>query len=369
MKAVASKLLGIVAIACTVVACRAAKDPAYVRAFHEAERAETAGRYTEAAARFDSAEAIAPNAREKNHAAYLAAKMLARGGDYAGASARLERLAHQTPETEHTARAFYDLADIRIDHGDPDRGYADLAALLEKHPSSGLATHALTRLAAHRDETGGKKDTIAWLDSLGERLGRTELGETIAYQAALRTQSVGDLPGAHARYLAIVQRWPYPYGNTFDDSLYRASEIDETLGKPEEAIAHLDRMLSERETASLLGTYQRPRYTQAAFRIATLYRDRLNDRKKAREAFHRIYRDFTTSVRRDDALWQEAELYRLDGETDNACTRASTLVREFPDSRYVPCAQAKCASISRPAKSNAPKKCHSYLLPQADRDP
>ena len=350
------------AVSLTLAACRGGKDPNFVRAFHEAERAETAGRYAEAAARFDEAAAKAPDPREKGHATYLAAKMLQRAGDNAGASARLESIAQQTPATEHTARALYDLADLRIAHGDPDKGYADLTTLVEKYPSSGLAPHALIRLATHRDETSGKKDTVAWLDGLGERLGKSELGETLAYQAALRAQDTGDVAGAHTRFLAIVDRWPYPYGNTFDDSLYRASEIDETFGRNEEAVAHLNRMLAERETAHLLGTYQRPRYTQAALRIATLYRDRLNDRAKAREAFHRVYADFTTSVYRDDALWQEAELYRLDGDTNTACSRASTLVREFPNSRYVPCAQAQCPSVTRPSKSDAPKKCHDYLV-------
>ena len=350
-----------IAAVCALAACHGAKDPTYVRAFHEAERAETAGRYVEAAERFDGAAAKAPNARERSHATYLAAKMLEHAGDNASASAHLERIAHEDPPSEHTPRALYDLADLRIAHGEADRGYADLGSLVEKHPSSGLAPHALARIASHRDETTGKKETLAWLDALGERLGRTELGETIAYQAALRAQATGDLQGAHTRFLAIADRWPYPHGSTFDDSLYRVSEIDETLGRPEEAISHLNRMLAERETASLIGTYQRPRYTQAALRIATLYRDRIGDRKKAREAFHRVYADFTTSVYRDDALWQEAELFRLDGDASAACARASTLVREFPDSRYVPCAQAACPNVARPSKSDAPKTCHDYL--------
>ena len=355
---VLSALVGAVFLA----ACHSAGDPNYARAFGEAERAETAGRFTEAAAGFERAEGLAPNPREKNHAAYLSAAMLERAGDFPGASARLDRIAHSDPPTEHTSRALYDLADIRIGHGEADRGYADLASLIEKYPSSGMARHALARLAAHREETGGKKDTIAWLDGLGEHLGRTELGETIAYQAAVRVQQAGDQAAARARFIAVADRWPYPFGATFDDSLYRASECDEALGHPQDAVADLERLLKERETASFLGTYQRPRYTQAAMRIGALYRDRLADRKKAREAFHRVYADFTTSVERDNALWQEAELYRIDGDADTACARLSTLVHDFPDSRYVPCAQTKCSKISRPSKSDAPKSCHDYLV-------
>jgi tetratricopeptide (TPR) repeat protein len=343
-----------------LAACRSGPDPNYARAFHEAERAQTAGRFLDAAQAFDAAATKAPNPRERAHAEYMAAKMYQRAGDNAEVGKRLSRMATET--NEHAAKAAYDLALLRIQSGSEADGYRDLEAFLQRFSSSGLAPVALRHVAQHRDETEGKKATLAWLDALGPRLAPTELAETIAYQAARRADEMGDAEGAHARYLAIADRFPYPVGNTFDDSLFRASEIDEARGKPKEAIDHLERLLAERETASMLGTYQRPRYTPALLRVAELYRDRLGDRAKAREAFHRLYTDFTTSPFRDDALWQESELFRLDGDNGAACSRLSTLVSDFPDSRYVPCAAEKCDKVARPEKSKAPKTCHSYLL-------
>jgi hypothetical protein len=62
------------------------------------------------------------------------------------------------------------------------------------------------------------------------------------------------------------------------------------------------------------------------------------------------------------ALWLEAALWREDGRQDQACDRLGTLVSQFPDSRYVPCAIAQCTSLKRPEGSGAPKECHPYIL-------
>jgi hypothetical protein len=97
-------------------------------------------------------------------------------------------------------------------------------------------------------------------------------------------------------------------------------------------------------------------------RIGALYRDRLHDRPKAREAFHRLYAEFEHSTARDDALWLEASLWRDDGNAHASCDRLALLVREFPDSRYVPCATKELCGIVRPEKSRAPKECHPYIL-------
>ena len=104
----------------------------------------------------------------------------------------------------------------------------------------------------------------------------------------------------------------------------------------------------------------------AALTIGELYRDRLNDRARARDAFHRFYVDFVHSTKRDEALWLEAALWRDDGHVAEGCDRLATLVHDFPDSRYVPCAVATCAAIARPAHSKAPNECHRYLLGSAE---
>ena len=108
----------------------------------------------------------------------------------------------------------------------------------------------------------------------------------------------------------------------------------------------------------MIGSYERPKYEPAAWKIAEIERDDKHDADAARAAFHRVYSDFTTSLKRDDALWEESKIARASGEQ---CSPLATLVGKFPDSRYVPCAIAACPDISRPSKSNAPKTCPAYL--------
>jgi hypothetical protein len=169
----------------------------------------------------------------------------------------------------------------------------------------------------------------------------------------------------------LANRWPYPHGALFDDALYHASEEDERLGRYPDAIADLQTLLAEREVVgpfvafrpnNMFGSYQRPRMTPAQFRVAYLYAMKLGDRASARSALHAVYSDFKTSDRRGEALWLEAELWRDDADTATSCNRLSTLVSDFPDSRYVPCARDVCPSIAQPEKSGAPKACHAYLM-------
>ena len=124
--------------------------------------------------------------------------------------------------------------------------------------------------------------------------------------------------------------------------------------------------IAVRETTTLIGTYERPKYVPAMLRIGALWRDRLHDRARAREAFHRLYTDFAHSTARDQALWLEAALWREDGDTRTACGRLALLVHDFPDSRYVPCATQQCSDVARPSESAAPKECHPYITRQGD---
>src|SRR6185436_21099364 len=102
---------------------------------------------------------------------------------------------------------------------------------------------------------------------------------------------------------------------------------------PREAIAHLRRMLAVREPSTFAGSYERLRFSPAQYRIAVLYRDALHDNASARREFHRLYADHTTSILRDDALWEEAKIALADRDQPAACSLVGTLVREFKDSR------------------------------------
>ena len=171
------------------------------------------------------------------------------------------------------------------------------------------------------------------------------------------------MQGARDAYLACAERHPYPKGALFDDALWHASRLDEALGRPDQAIAHLRAMLAVRETSTTVGSYERPRFSPAQFRIAVLYRDALHDHVTARREFHRLYAEHPTSILRDDALWEEAKLARDDGSGGEACALAAALTRDFPASRYAPCATVLCPTAAAP-----PGRCHAYLVRSAGKD-
>ncbi len=115
---------------------------------------------------------------------------------------------------------------------------------------------------------------------------------------------------------------------------------------------------SNSEPSSLKqGSYERPRYAAARYRVAELYRDRIGDKPRAVREFRRVWDEHPTSLLKDDALWQAARLEHDRGEAGAACKLMKVLVSEAPDSRFAACASALCPSV-RPAQG----ECHAYVL-------
>jgi hypothetical protein len=259
------------------------------------------------------------------------------------------------PDNDRGRRASFDLADLEIEAGNDDRGHELLYDAMLKHPNDGLARRALERYLVWFEQNGG--EVVGWLRTLAPRLASTELDETARYLLATRIEAASDWQQARDAYLACAERHPYPEGALFDDALWRASLLDERLGRAQDAILDLRRMLAVREESTFAGSYERPRFSPAQFRIAVLYRDLLADHPSARREFHRLYAAHKSSILRDDALWEEAKLARDDGDSDAACALAAKLAAEFRDSRYAPCAGALCPSLAP-----ASMRCHPYIL-------
>jgi tetratricopeptide (TPR) repeat protein len=270
------------------------------------------------------------------------------------------RLIHDIPTSDRARRATFDLAELEIDVGDAPRGYQLLYDGMTKYPNDGLAHRALERWIARFEEQGG--DAASWLESTLPRFAETELDETLRYLLAGRLAAASKLELARDGFVACAERHPYPKGSLFDDALWHASLLDEELGRPEQAIGDLRRMLAVREDSTFAGSYERPRFSPAQFRIAVLYRDKLRDHASARREFHRLYADHPTSLLRDDALWEEAKIAHGDGDPKSACALATTLAKDFHQSRYAPCTRALCTSAAP-----SPGPCHAYLTRAPER--
>ena len=336
--------------------------PTLPRSFSEeraaAERAYAAGRYEEAAQHWAKAERAADRRRDQNEARYRQAAALLRAGRHEEAQALLAELGRHRPKSSRAARAAFDHAYIEIRHGDAERGWAELDAAIRKFPRSGLALGALSRLARQREERAGAEAALALLSELGSRGGSSELQEQARYDRARLLEKLGRDAEALAAFLDTAARFPYPRGALWDDSLFAASVLEEKLGRPERAVEHLERMLREKEPSSLKqGSYARPRYAAARYRVAELYRDRLGDKPRAVREFRRVWDEHDTSLLKDDALWQAARLERDLGHQDRACDLIEKLVEGAPDSRFARCASALCPS-ARPAKGD----CHEYVV-------
>jgi tetratricopeptide (TPR) repeat protein len=351
-------------VAALAAGCGAGRVDAYHAAKFAGDRATSAGLYREAAARYREAAARAPSPRDRDEALYLEAATYQRAGEGPRALAAYEALARSSPGGERSARALFDAAFLRIKAGEA-RGWADLEAALYAHPEAGSATRALEALARHEDERrpGG---ALAWLEAARAKLGATELAENVSYRRAQALARAGRLREARDAFAETATRHPYPYGSFTDDAWWNASLLDEQLGDRRAAVADLRRLLAPREGSAFgQGSYERERYDDAQFRVATLYRDALGDEAAARREFRKLYRDFPTSRLRDDALWAEARLMRRAGDRDGLCSIAAELRDRLAESRYAGCTALLCERVAPPPKALA---CRAYLRREWEGD-
>jgi outer membrane protein assembly factor BamD (BamD/ComL family) len=339
------------------------RGDAYMRSLAEARRDHHDGRFDLAAIKYDEAAKTAKLPRDAVYARYEAALARARAGDVARAATELRAIATSKPPNAYSAQAAFKAAELARAN-DEAAGLRELEAVIVDFPESGVAQVALGTVLRHDDESSAEVG-LSHLELLAPRVKGTKVEEKAAYERAKHLDTLGRTEAARGAFLEVASKWPYPFGAFNDDSLYRAGEMEEKLGRPKEAIALYERLLAQREESGFMGTYERPRYLPALLRIAQIYEEKLNDRAMARVTLHRLYVQHTTSTMRDDALWREAELWRKDGDASTACDRLATLTSDFPDSRYVPCTSLRCPAVKRPAKSKAPATCHEYLL----RDP
>lgn len=337
-----------------LAACAPTLPPAYVQARDAAESAYAHGQFAEAPKRWLSAADSAERARDRTEARYRAATSFERAGLIEEARKWYGVLA--SGKSDRAPRATFALADLRLKGGDAAGGLADLEAAIRKYPRSAIAGLALRRYFSALAEQGGDQAVLAYIDRALPELGRTDLAEQLYYERARRLEARGSATEAVNAYVALADRFPYPYGAFWDDALLRGADCQLRLGKPESAIALLERMLRARETSHLSGSYERPRFADAAFRLAELYRDARQDPAAARRAFRGVFVDYPTSTLGDDALWQEALLARRVAEP-LACEPLALLIKQLPDSRYAPCAHEMCTKIAPIAR----RDCAAYI--------
>lgn len=343
-----------------LVSCGSPPPPAYSRQTEAAQAAAREGRHREAAEHYERAASLADKPRDAEEARYRAADAYARAGDLERAETLYRALATEAAPGERQSRADFAIAELLERSGRIEAGQAHLASAIRRHPNAGVARGALSRHLDYLREHGGTAAVLSYLAEESRASSRSELGETIAYRLARELDSSGQARPARDAYLSCAARFPYPVGAYWDDALLRAAQKELELGAPAQAIAHLERMLAEQETASIAGSYERARYAEAQLELGRIYRDVLHDSARARRELHKVWLLHPQSQLVDDALFQEALIARGSGDHQGSCTALTILVQQRPASRYAPCAHLLCTAVAPMASA-----CRDYIKREA----
>jgi TolA-binding protein len=342
-----------------IAGCGPAWGDAYLDAMAAGQRSYHAGRYGEAEKAYAQAVDAAQRLKDRDEAMLLVARMQERDGRLDEARASYELIVNAVPPGPRVARAAVHAAMILIQQGKEDEGYARLLDIAKKHPNHGDARTAMLRVIDRERENGGPAAVIALLKREQPGFVKTDLEVFFDYQIAKATADKGDLTAGRDLLIAHARSHPYPFDPYNDDAYTRAAEIEVELGRPKEAIALLKEMLSVLEHSEKPGSYERPRFPEGQWKIAEIYRDKLNDHASARREFHRLYTDHKYAKQRDDALWEEAKLAVADGDASGACALTETIGEKFPESRYVRCLRELCKTAETPKDT---RECPAYIV-------
>lgn len=373
VRAVRSRLARAALLALAVLANACAGSPTYapgyLEAFESGIRAKHAGRLDEAWQSFDEAYRTADRVKDRDEALYLRARTEIAMKRPQDAEASLALLAAATPRGPRATRAELDLAEVVGASGDVARQDRLELSFLARHPDEGLAVSALSRVVSRKRAQGSGESLVPTLEALVPSSRGTDSEQAVDVELAYALEERGDLERALALLLASARAHPYPKGPRTDDALYRASLIEEKLGRPALAIAHLREMLAPREVAGPGGSYERPHFAEARMRIATLLLERLHDGDAARSELHRLFDDHEDSRLRDDALWLSGKIALKAGDTRAACSDAERIVRSLPDSRYAACVGLLCSSVRPPARRCADYIARELTGPKLEEEP
>lgn len=355
------RLVLVVAIGASAFGCAPTYAEGYQEALGAGLRAQNAGRWEEAARHFAEAGEKGDRYKDRDEARLLQAEALEKLGRNDEAEALYRRIEKEAGGRYQGQRAAFALGRLVWETKGFEAGSAELLAAIQKYPQHGLVRHSLRRMIAEVEDTKGPQAALAWLEPVHTRLVGTEAEEAASYERGGLLARCDRKEEAIASLLAQARKFKYPQGSLTDDAFFVASLFLEDLGRYKEAIDVLREMLAPMEAAYAGASYRRPRFPQAQYRLAVLYRDRLGDKEAAKREFFRVYSDHETARQTDDALWQKAKLEHDDGQQKDACATLEILTDKKPDSRYVRCVRLLCPTAAANDPSRSDQTCPSYI--------
>lgn len=345
-------------------ACAPTYADGYQDAFAAGLRAQNAGRWEEALVHFDEAANLGARYKDRDEARLLYAEALERLERWEEAEAAYRKVEEESGGRYQGARAAYALGRLVWQQRGFEEGSAETLRAVRTYPNSGLVRHAIKRLLDHVEEEQGHAAALAWLEPIQKELASTEANEAVTYEYGTLLARLDRKEDAVRILIDLARAHPYPNGSLTDDAYFVASVFLDDLGRPKEALDLLEEMLSVQEQAYVGSSYRRPRFPMGVYRIAVLYRDKLKDRKKAKESFWRLYRDYFDARQTDDGLWALARMEKDDGDQEESCRVLELLKKKKPDSRYLNCLHHVCPTLDKGSRP-----CSARVLEQLEIDP
>lgn len=311
---------------CVPATISAPRGEEHLAAMRQATTHYHHGRVAEAAEAWEEAARTAERRVDRDEAEYRQARALLRLERREEAMAMLDEIARRRPISRRTVRARFDAALIRQELGLEAQAQDSYRWIVEERPGDGPAGRSLVlHLASYPDDAA----RLVFLRGLYDRVGESDLGDDILFYAAEMHVDAGEEEAAIELFERLVRDHPYPRGQRWDNALFRLADLADARGDHVGAIRHLRRILELFETTVIPGSQTLPRMPEARMRIARTYRDHLHDWERAAEEYRLVYRQFTTSLLRDDALYEMGAMWLDAGERAEGCNVLRQVVSEF----------------------------------------
>lgn len=349
--------------------CAPTYAPGYQEAFAKGLAAKNAGRYEDAIAALEEAANLGDRYKDRDEARYVAGTLYEKLERWSEAAATYEKVALESGGRYQGVRSEFARARVEQEHIDKARGDALMIEAVRKHPDSGLARHAVRRMAGPIEKSDGPDAAIAFLRQFADVAKGTDLDEELLYEEGLVLFRAGRHAEARDVFVSSARAHPYPQGALTDDALYQASLCEEVLGNVDQAIALLVELLGPMESAYAGSSYERPRFPEAQFRIAMLYLTRKHDRARAKTELRKMFTLHNASRFVDDALWLEGRLEFADGETSAACNSMDAILGLSRDDARPPSRYTRCLQLLCPSAPAGEKPCADYISREIPNDP
>jgi tetratricopeptide (TPR) repeat protein len=239
-------------------------------------------------------------------------------------------------------RACFDYARMMFKTAAPKDARPVATWTVSHFPSEGLTLSLVKQLAQSYVDNGDISAGIQELSSLEIKLQKSEVDDSLLYEIARLHKESKDAAAETKTLTVIVSRYNRWNSQVWDDAVWRLAAICREENLTADEIKWLEKLLHERESSRLIGSYNSPNLDDAMLRLGDIYLS-----EKRYDDAYRVFIElskFTTSRMDDDGLMGAARTEIERGNLKNACKLLADAVRK--DGSVKKDATSLAASIS-----------------------